>query len=437
MAGLTISKICEATNLSRDYVLRRIATGELAEHVFLRKDGKRHGHYRRSILQALAQDQPSPTATTEASIEGGGDARVVVTKSASIRTVEDALAYAEVNTDEWEVERFLVNSWEMGFKARKEMQEDGVQVVTPGTQKLWQVKVWIRRRVRGLAENITDLCLQRIAAAAPAYPKRRYAVPKDPHLLEVSLFDHHIGSLAWARETGQNYDLNIAIALYERAIEELLCKAAPYPIERILFPIGSDFFHIDSLTNTTTGGTPQDTDGRLAKIVETGEAALVKAIDRMLTVAPVHVMLVAGNHDRVTSWHSARYLSAYYSRCDAVTVDCEPRLRKYLRYGPSLIGFTHEPLKNLALLMPTEQPQEWAATAWHEWHTGHLHHKRATETVPVSSHNGVVMRVLPSLAATNAWHYQEGFVGNRTAEAYLWSKAAGPSGYVCTSAGAR
>jgi hypothetical protein len=362
------------------------------------------------------------------SIEDTGQQQTITCVSRRIKTVEEALDRAAVDKAIWQVERFLVNSWE-GFVKDADGQ--------PQTVPLWQVKVWLKRRVSRAEELASDALTARMAAHAPEYPRRKYRVPDDPHLLEISIFDHHFGKLAWARETGENYDLAIAESLYERAMDDLLRKASPFPVEAILLPIGNDFMHIDTLIQTTTGGTFQDADGRLAKIIECGQMALVRAIDRLLSIAPVTVLLVPGNHDQVSAWHTARFLWAWYRQCAAVTVEHEPRARKYHEYGINLIGFTHgneEKASSLPAIMATESSAAWARTHWHEWHLGHYHRQRETQHASVDTFDGVTVRTLPSLSGRDSWHYRKGYLGTRLAEAFLWSKIAGPTGYFCTSA---
>jgi hypothetical protein len=256
-------------------------------------------------------------------------------------------------------------------------------------------------------------------------------------LLEISLVDAHFGKYAWARETGNDYDLEIAEHIFSNAVDDILCKSAGYPIERIVLTVGSDFLHTDNQEGTTTHGTRQDTDGRLAKVVETGEMAMVRAIDRCLQVAPVLVKLVPGNHDYTTSFHTARFLQAWYRNCPDVEVDCEPTTRKYLLYGKTLIGWTHgcsEKMAALPNIMAMEQKQAWAQANWYEWHIGHLHKKGEVRFTSVDSHEGVVVRRLPSLTARDAWHYLMGYIGDRMAEAYLYSRDRGPTGYFITTA---
>lgn len=353
--------------------------------------------------------------------EESGNSRFIESVDDKVKTLDDALAKGAVDTAIWEVERFTVNSWEVGTKNR----ETGVVTVTP----LWQVKVWLRRRVSKVQQQAFDLLMERIAAKAKPFKYPKLEIPTDPHLLEISLFDAHFGKLAWERETGNTYDLKTAQRLYLDAVTELLRKAAPFNVDQIVFPIGSDFFHIDNLTNSTTAGTPQDVDTRLAKIVDAGVAAIQQAIEMCAERAPVKILHVPGNHDRLTSWFMARELKAYYSRNERIDVDVEPKSRKYFAYGRTLIGFTHgdeEKHDSLPLIMAGGEKEMWFNSDYREWHLGHFHKSKETKYLSSDTFGPVRVRILPSLSGTDKWHYAKGYVGgHQSAEAYLYSKARG------------
>ena len=85
------------------------------------------------------------------------------------------------------------------------------------------------------------------------------------NLLEVTLFDLHLGKLAWGKESGENYDSKIACDRFLTTIKTLLEHSKGFEYSKILFPIGSDFFNSDTIENTTTSGTPQDEDLRWKK----------------------------------------------------------------------------------------------------------------------------------------------------------------------------
>jgi len=181
-----------------------------------------------------------------------GSTATVTTKSRTIRTVEDALEYAEIDTNIWEVSGVTINSWESAGKSKG----------TWSRCQLWQVKVTLKRKApKFLTDAIADLTADIARIKAPS-PKPTSRPRKDLHMLEVSLFDAHFGKLAWGQETGTDYDLKIAEKVYAEAVTQLLDLAQPYNVDRILFPVGNDFFHVDNWRNETAAGTAQDVDTR-------------------------------------------------------------------------------------------------------------------------------------------------------------------------------
>ncbi len=253
---------------------------------------------------------------------------------------------------------------------------------------------------------------------------------RDPHLLYVGLHDHHFGKLAWAAETGENYDLKIAERLYQEAGQELVRKAQGFPIEKFILPLGHDFLHIDGYDNQTTAGTPQDVDGRFAKIFEVGQYAVIRLIDYLIGIAPVEVIWIPGNHDYQSSYMLSKTIEAWYRQSDRVKVDSAPRPRKRVHYGVNLIGCTHgydERPAALPGIMAQEWPQEWSASTCREWLLGDKHKAKETRYVSADTIDGVMIRILPSLAGTDLWHFKKGFLGGSTRSALglLYSKTNG------------
>lgn len=361
------------------------------------------------------------------SCDVSGDTQTV-TCTSHARTLDEVLKIAQVDLKVWTVERWIANKWEVAGKFGASGEPDERFEV----QDLWQVKVWLARRIPKPLDDAVKLLSERLAKLAPKYPKLRLPKLSDPHLLEISINDIHFAKLAWGVETdGDNYDLDIAESLYEAAVKNLVAKATGFNIERILLPVGNDFFHVDGPGNTTANGTPQDTDGRYVKMFVAGEMAVVKAIRFLQQIAPVDVIWVGGNHDRLSSWHVVHAVKAHFGKTDRVKVDDAPTHRKYYPYGVQLIGFTHgDEEKHGALpnLMAMERPDLWAATRHREWHLGHWHKRKETQHVGTDTHEGVIVRVLPSLSARDAWHARKGYIGTRAADAFLFSKANGPAG---------
>jgi hypothetical protein len=243
-------------------------------------------------------------------------------------------------------------------------------------------------------------------------------------LMEFPIMDLHLGKLSWDDETGENWDLKIAEKIFRWVITDALERIKSYnlKIEKIVFPIGQDFLHFDTPGNTTTGGTVMDSDTRWQKMFAKGVELLVWAIENLRSVAPVECMYVAGNHDKMLSYALVYTLNAYFRNTPDVLVDVSPTSRKYVRYGNTLIGFSHgnEEGKRIEKLMQVEASQDWGETKFREWHLGHLHHEEVKEE------GGVIIRKLSSITSTDSWHTERGYKGAiRKAQIFIWDKETG------------
>jgi predicted phosphodiesterase len=385
---------------------------------------------------------PKETAGSDSTTSENGNTSVVTVQTFHpIKTYDEAIAAAKVDLTVWYVERWEATAWTVGMKIRNGQDPD---------TRLWKpekplqtqqhgVKLWLRRIAPKAVLDALDLIYGRLAKHAPKYPQvKRPRSTGEPFLGVLGLFDIHFGKLAWADETGDSYDLKIAEQVYRNAVDDLIAEAGGRNIERWLLPIGNDFFHIDNAHNTTAAGTPQDADGRYAKIIAAGEAAVVSAIESMRAKAPVDVIWVPGNHDTTTSYHLARTMAAWFRQTNDVKVDYGPSPRKYYHWHQTLIGLTHgneEKHDILPSLMSTERPHEWAASSCHEWLLGHMHRSRQWQTKPIDTYQGTVIRVLPSLTGTDAWHYRKGYVGSkRASEIYFYGRDRGYAGHSVVNA---
>jgi hypothetical protein len=322
-----------------------------------------------------------------------------------IKTTDELLAYADINPDEWHVTKQVVNCW--GNK--------------------YQVKAWVSPN-----EEIPFLkAIDGIKAWKPNTKKFKHK--KGNVCAFMSIFDQHFGKLAWREETNSDYDLKIAADLFMSAGRDLLEKVKGFNIEKIVFPLGSDFLHVDNNQNTTFGGTQQDVDSRLPKIFEMAESCVLQLLIDCLAVAPVDVIFVPGNHDKTVSYYLARVIRAWFREVPQIQVCTAPRSRKYVEYGVNLVGLTHGDVpkqERLALLIMDENKERLADKLYLEWLTGHYHKKGEKQYHAGESFGSVVIKSIPSLCGTDAWHYLHGFVNSmRAAEIHLYDKKDGPCGY--------
>jgi hypothetical protein len=243
-------------------------------------------------------------------------------------------------------------------------------------------------------------------------------------LLEIPIVDFHLGLLAWGEETGADYDLKIAESLYKNTIMDFISRVQQYglKIERILFPIGQDFFNSDTTDNTTTKGTRLDSDTRWGKLFSTGVELLVWSVEQLRRVAPIDVFHIAGNHDKVLSYCATEVLRAYFRETEGVSVTVSPMPRKYYQFGKCLIGFAHgaDEGRRIKDLMQVEAPKMWGETKFREMHLGHLHSESVEEQA------GVIYRHIGTMKTTDAWEKDMGFVGAiHKSQAFLWDKEKG------------
>jgi hypothetical protein len=255
-----------------------------------------------------------------------------------------------------------------------------------------------------------------------------YVPPKGDTLLELSIPDLHIGKMSWDKESGEDYDIEIATKRFKDAVEVLVSRVNPTTVERILLPLGNDLLNVDNKMNTTTAGTPQSSDSRFGKIFRTVRSLMVETIDKLSAIAPVDVLIVPGNHDEATMFTLGELLDAWYRESKRVKIFNSPKLRKYYQYGQNAIMFTHgdkEKHSELGLIMAHEEPKLWGVTKYREVHLGHLHKSKSIQYTTGDEFPGFKIRILPSLCSADAWHYAQGYLSAKAAKAFVWQKDQG------------
>jgi hypothetical protein len=381
------------------------------------------------------KDLPPTTTGEQTKFSVNGDEAEIEWKSGEnypdnhIKTLDKLLEICEVDLDEWKVKDYLVNKWDVTSWRNKRAE----------TVQNFQVKARLERLVE-IAEikSAGEIFAEMVRGYEPpvfAQTPRLYPIGTENNLLEISIFDLHIGKLAWGGETYENYDVKIARERFLSSLEKLIQRASGFPYSRILFPVGNDFFNSDTIYNTTTKGTPQDEDLRWQKTFKMGTKLLVDGINLLKqTGAPVDVLVIPGNHDFERSYYLGEYLDAWFNNDPVVNIDNGASPRKYYVFGNVLLGFTHgseEKESSLPLIMASDIASKpyWSETKFHEWHLGHIHRKRNINYSVSDNKNkildeelGVTVRYLSSLTGTEEWHHKKGFVcAVKAADAFIWN----------------
>lgn len=248
----------------------------------------------------------------------------------------------------------------------------------------------------------------------------------------LNLSDLHCGKLAWDKEVGADYDVDLAKKVFLEALQNLAYQSVRcFGVEEFVLNIGGDFLHTNGSLNSTANGTiMNDVDSRYQKIFSKGLEILTEAVDFLSSFEDVNVKLyvVQGNHDLATSFYLGEAVKAFYKKNKNVEVINDPKIRKYYKYGVSSYMLTHGDCKEdgLPLTFATEKPDYFASSLYRYIFLGHLHKTSRKSYLTENEVNGVVLRRLNSLSPTDAWHDSNNFVGaKRMANALVFDKENG------------
>lgn len=390
------------------------------------------------IRQYLIDEGKAPAQFTREKNVITGDSWDIELPKTTIHTLDQLVSHCKVDLNVWEVERFVVNKWEVVMKPAAytelfvtkdgreiPMWQRGEENTDPLHEPLYQVKAFLKKK------NLQILVRAELEALKEEFKKQRPPVaylhdnlPTNGLMLEVAIFDLHFGKQSWPAETlDKPYDIKIAEAMFFRALDKIIERSSGFKYEKVLFVVGQDLLHSNDLESRTANGTIVDSDGRFQKAYVTARKAMVEAIERLKQIAPVEVLVVVGNHDKFSAWTLGDSLECYFHNDPNVTISNSPSLRKYVQWGQVGLMVTHGDegkRQDYPLLFATEKPLVFGNTQYREVHTGHNH------TTKTEEFHGVRVRIISSLSTADAWHASKGFKGAlRTAESFVWSKDEG------------
>lgn len=234
--------------------------------------------------------------------------------------------------------------------------------------------------------------------------------------------DPHVGMFSWARETGNDFDTEIAERDLVTAVDHLV-EVAPAARTALIVNLG-DFYHGDnSMNRTARSGNSLDIDTRYSKVLAIGIRIMRRIIDRaLLKHEHVKVINEIGNHDDNSALMLALCLANYYEREPRVQIDTSPAKFHWHRFGANLIGVTHgDTVKSHALpgVMSVDRARDWGETRHRVFYTGHVHHDSAKD------YPGVTVETFRTLAPADAWHAAAGYRSARDMKCDVWHREDG------------
>jgi hypothetical protein len=205
-------------------------------------------------------------------------------------------------------------------------------------------------------------------------------------------------------------------------MQGILNKAKGFNIDKVLFVAGNDILHTDNTKRTTTGGTPQDTDGMWYDNFIMAKNLYIDLLEKLISFAEVEVVYNPSNHDLTHGFFLMQLIEAHFAN-STIKFNVNLLHRKAFKYGNNLIGTTHgdgAKIEHLPLLLATEFPILWSETKHRYIYSHHIHHKQSKDFV------GCTFETLRSPSGSDSWHHKNGYTGvPKAVEGYIHHKEFG------------
>ena len=327
---------------------------------------------------------------------------------------------AEPFTKEEVMSREVDDLTDDAFQQRRQAVWEGFE------KKKWHQVKEDAQKWNNLEQNFMLPLQDHLSTLIPSYsvPRLNLKKPRNPFAVVTSAGELHYGGSGWVLETGEEFNRAEAEdrLVYARTqmLEEVSDKGRP---EKFFYAIGHDFLTVDTDFGTTTKGTPQEMDGTAAQILAEGFDLAVRDVDSLRGVAPLEIVSIPGNHDRLLTVALLKFLQAWYRNESDVEIKFSAKSRAYASYGDTLLGFAHgdgalRP-KDYMATMAKEAPGLWANTIYRAFFTGHLHSEVVRELV------GGTHYQMPSLRGKDRWHERQAYLSEAALASYVVDRRRG------------
>lgn len=253
----------------------------------------------------------------------------------------------------------------------------------------------------------------------PVAPIKAARAKRDDKLLNLyTVSDFHLGMLAWADESGDDWDMKIAEALFSRWFDAAFQKA-PDAGTGVINLLG-DLAHFDSLDAVTpASGHVLDADTRYQKLVR----YMIRMVRRVVDMAlvkhkTVRLLIVQGNHDESGMIWLAEMFSTLYDNEPRVFVDTSPDVYKMVQHGKTTLFFHHGHKARFDAIEPVmiaKFRKAFGESVYSYAHVGHLHHQKIVES------RNMIVEQHRTLAAKDAYASRGGWMSGRSANVITYS----------------
>ena len=252
-------------------------------------------------------------------------------------------------------------------------------------------QAWVKQTANG--KGFEELIAE-IRKNTPHIVIKKQADAKSCHMLEIPLFDLHLGiaNLEW----------------YKPTVQETLSYIYIRRWKKILVVIGQDMFHNDDFRGRTSSGRSIEKVD-MVQAWKDAKAIYYSILDAaFLQADEVEIIYIRGNHDESMSWAFVQMLAERYG---AEHTDDSLAYKKVRTFGKCFIGFTHgdgkkSTARDLRGQFTVKFPIEFANADIREIHAGHIHHEKDS-----GDDYGIMCRRLCSGNEQDDWSDSEGFEG--------------------------
>lgn len=257
---------------------------------------------------------------------------------------------------------------------------------------------------------------------APAAPVVAPAYANDELITVYGIADAHIGMLSWGRETGEDYDIAIALERVRSWVGRLVASS-PASGTALILETGDLTHQQDSTNQTPRSKHVLDVDGRYFKTLEASITALATAVDLALNKHErVIVRILPGNHNQDGYLGVMFALAERYRNEPRVEVQKDPSEFFAMDWGKVLIAAHHghgAKAQQMVMFLADQYAEQWGRTRWRYLFTGHLHHHKSQEFA------GCVWEQLRAVAPRDAYAVGHAFGGRSEMQAITYDKQAG------------
>jgi len=286
----------------------------------------------------------------------------------------------------------------------------------PDDDPLGRIIGWVKSN-RKIVDQLKDaeIVVEAMSAEIPRLKPSVYkGNPKKKHHFSViPVGDPHIGLRTWSKEVGIDWDVPIALRVYEKVFSRLL-KRTPDTDVCVLFNSG-DFFHADNIAGETSkSGHKLELDGRPGYWLDAGVRVITQLIDLcLMKYKEVHFVNTPGNHDDILGRALGAFLPKLYEKEKRFSCQAGDNSYQYFERGQVGLGFCHGHKCKLASLpgkMADDQHEMWGRVKYRHWFTGHVHHN---QWIQFKEHPGCTVESVGIIPPKDAYSHGGAFGSKR------------------------